>query len=103
MMFGQRDWLFQQEARKPRDVGETLGRFWEYFRHYTPLLIAVALLVIASTFVQVQIPNLMGQAVDCFLAPVAAPGVADTSAANCWYSTLSPAASQADHLAGLGG
>ena len=39
MMMGQRDWLFQPEARKPRAVGETLGRFWLYFRRYRPVLV----------------------------------------------------------------
>src|SRR5437660_5497908 len=31
VMFGRGDWLLQQEARKPKAVGETLGRFWSYF------------------------------------------------------------------------
>jgi ATP-binding cassette subfamily B protein len=89
MMMAQRDWLFQQEARKPRAVGETLGRFWSYFRRYSYVLLAVMVLVVVSTFLQVEIPNLMGQAVDCYLAPVSVAGT-------CWYSTVSP-------LPGLGG
>jgi hypothetical protein len=42
MMFGGggRDWLFQTEARKPKSVGETLRRFWSYFRGYTHVLAA---------------------------------------------------------------
>jgi len=71
-MMGQQTWMFQQEARKPRAVGETLGRFWRYFRRYTHVLIAVVVLVIASTFLQVAVPSLMGQAVDCFLVPAPA-------------------------------
>jgi ATP-binding cassette subfamily B protein len=89
MMMGQRDWLFQQEARKPRAVGETLRRFWSYFGRYTHVLLGVGVLVSVSTFLQVEIPNLMGQAVDCFLAPPAIAG-------SCWYSAMSP-------LPGLGG
>src|SRR5438094_4450340 len=90
MMFGgQRDWLFQQEARKPRAVGETLGRFWTYFRGYAHVLVSVGVLVVVSTFLQVSIPGLMGQAVDCFLAPAAVAG-------NCWYTTAVPSG-------GLGG
>src|SRR5437867_2729710 len=90
MMFGgQRDWLFQQEAREPRAVAETLGRFWTYFRGYAHVLVTVGALVIVSTFLQVSIPGLMGQAVDCFLAPAAVAG-------NCWYTTAVPSG-------GLGG
>jgi ATP-binding cassette subfamily B multidrug efflux pump len=83
MLGGQRDWLFQQEARKPRAVAETLGRFWRYFRGYAYVLTTVGVLVIVSTFLQVEIPSLMGQAVDCFLAPTAVAG-------NCWYTTVAP-------------
>jgi hypothetical protein len=31
-MMGQRDWFLRAEARKPVAVGETLRRFWTYFR-----------------------------------------------------------------------
>ena len=103
MMIGQRDWVFQQEARKPRAVGETLARFWSYFRRYTHVLALVVLLVVISTFLQVSIPNLMGQAVDCFLAPASQGVVASTSAANCWYATLPPQASAGEYVQGLGG
>ncbi len=94
MMLGGRDWLFQQEARKPRAVSETLARFWSYFAHYRFVLAAVVVLVVITTFLQVEIPILMGQAVDCFLAPVAA---------NCWYTTVDPLASEGGRLAALGG
>src|SRR5258708_3659574 len=94
MMVGNRDWLFQEEARKPRAVGETLGRFWNYFRRYAHVLIAVAVLIVVSTFLQVSVPNLMGQAVDCYLVP--AP-------ASCWYTVANPQATAAENIAGLGG
>jgi ATP-binding cassette subfamily B multidrug efflux pump len=114
MMGGQRDWLFQTEARKPTAVRETLGRFSQYFRRFTPILLCVATLVVVGTYLQVSIPNLMGQAVDCYLTPAtatvaagntatAAPAVANASAANCWYTTLGPQASTAEYAAGLGG
>jgi ATP-binding cassette subfamily B protein len=105
-MMGQQNWLLQSEARKPRAVAETLGRFWTYFSRYWPILLGVVTLVVASTALQVAVPALIGQAVDCFIAPVApsvvGPTVVGTSAANCWYTTMSPTASQAEHLAGLG-
>jgi ATP-binding cassette, subfamily B, multidrug efflux pump len=103
MMLGQQNWIFQQEARKPKAVGETLGRFWRYFRRYTHVLAAVGLLVVVSTYLQVAIPNLMGQAVDCFLAPAAQGAVASTSAANCWYTTLPAQPSPDEYIRGLGG
>ena len=77
MMMGQRDWIFQQEASKPRAVTETLGRFWSYFRRYSHVLLAAGALVIVGTYLQVEIPILMGQAIDCFIAP---------NPATCWYA-----------------
>jgi ATP-binding cassette, subfamily B, multidrug efflux pump len=103
MMLGQRDWVFQQEARKPRAVGETLERFWRYFRRYTHVLALVAVLVLISTYLQVAIPNLMGQAVDCFLAPATRGAVASASAGHCWYTTLPPQPTPDDYIRGLGG
>src|SRR6266851_1642685 len=105
MMFGRQDWLFQQEARKPTAVAETLGRFWSYFRRYGLVLVAVAVLVVVSTGLQVAVPNLMGQAVDCYLAPATQPqsNIASTSEAHCWFATLPPNATVDDYIAGLGG
>ena len=93
-MMMQRDWVFQQEARKPKAVGETLASLWRYFRRYAHVLVGVGVLVVVSTFLQVTIPNLIGQAVDCFLAPTA-PG------ARCWFAT--PASTSDEQLQGLAG
>ena len=103
MMFGQRDWFFQQEARKPTAVGETLARFWTYVRGYTFILVAVAILLVITTFLQVAVPNLMGQAVDCYLAPATAQNssIATTSEQRCWFATLPPNSTTQDYLAGL--
>src|SRR3984893_6548135 len=108
MIGGQRDWLLQSEARKANAVRETLGRFSHYFRPFSPILVVVAALVVVGTYLQVSIPNLMGQAVDCYLSPVAAaPEVASTSAAHCWHPPLgaadTPQPSPAEYAAGLGG
>src|SRR5438874_7057457 len=105
MMIGQRDWLFQQEARKPKAVGETLGRFWSYFRTYSPILILVGMVVVISTYIQVAIPNLIGQAVDCYMAPAtqAQATIATTSEAHCWFTTVPPTATTTDFISGLGG
>ncbi|HEY1298535.1 MAG TPA: ABC transporter ATP-binding protein [Chloroflexota bacterium] len=101
MMMGNRDWLFQQEARKPTAVAETLGRFWRYFRQYSVVLVIEAVLVITTTYLQVIVPSLIGQAVDCFLAPATQVNAADTSEAHCWIATLPPNATTADYLQGL--
>src|SRR5205085_1297449 len=103
MMMGNRDWLFQQEARKPRAVGETLGRFWSYFRQYSFVLVLEALLIISSTYLQVIVPNLIGQAVDCYLAPATQSGATVTSDAHCWFATLPATATTSDYVTGLAG
>src|SRR5204863_189497 len=83
----QRDWLFQQEARKPTAVGETLGRFWSYFRQYSHVLIVVAVVIVISTYLQVLVPSLIGQAVDCYLTPATQTGAAQASETHCWISS----------------
>ena len=57
MMMGNRDWLFQQEARKPTAVGETLGRFWSYFRQYSSSWSSWRCWSSLSTYLQVIIPT----------------------------------------------
>ena len=87
--------MLEQEALKPQNVSRSLARFGRYFRPYWPALIAVALLVIASTWTQVTTPDLTGQVVDCYLAPSASADLAGlalpasvTSGAgsNCWFA-----------------
>ncbi|MBX3014403.1 MAG: ABC transporter ATP-binding protein, partial [Caldilineaceae bacterium] len=99
--------LLQDEVRKPRSVRLTLGRFSRYFRPYWHWLLVVALLLVINAWVQVITPGLIGQAVDCYLAPQAAAAVAlpagSTSASeqNCWYDTLPPNASAEARMGGL--
>src|SRR5262245_56004621 len=91
--------FFGQESLKPKNLSETLARFGRYFGSYWPLLIVVALLVITSTWTQVTTPELVAQAVDCYLTP--ATGLASSSfslgpasttsapavAENCWLAS----------------
>ena len=110
---------FAAETSKPRSAGATLGRLWQFFRHYSWALLLVALLIIGSTYMQVLIPDLTGQAVDCYLSPFtvaaaagdgAAGGLADLLSAgggteafsNCWYTTPRLDATAAETLSGLG-
>jgi ATP-binding cassette subfamily B protein len=94
-MFGGQDGLrriMSQDASKPRDLGQTLARFGRYFKPFWPALILVGVMVVLSTWTQVITPELTGQAVDCYLAPVASqafsasPGVlpAGEGTRNCW-------------------
>ncbi len=96
-MFGGQDGLrriMSQDTLKPKNLGETLARFGSYFKPYWPMLLLVAALVIVSTWTQVTTPDLIGQAVDCYLAPAAAsvfggfPGAPAVEAppSNCWLA-----------------
>ena len=110
---------FAAETSKPRSAGATLGRLWRYFRPYSLALLLVALLIIGSTYMQILIPNLTGQAVDCYLTPfTTARAAGDTAGAglgellaagggqeafgNCWYTTPSLDATAGETLSGLG-
>ena len=94
-MFGDR--MLRQETLKPKSVGATLSRFSSYFRPYWWVLIFVAALMAVNAYTQVIGPNLIGQAVDCFLAPAVIGDSADSgggielqtesnSQANCWWA-----------------
>lgn len=108
--------MLAQETSKPRAVGATLARFWRYFGRYKLILLVVVVLVIASTYTQVLVPDLLGQAVDCYLTPATAKafsngtsfpgmpsGAATSTGTNCWYTTVNPQWTTNDYIAGLGG
>ena len=113
--------MMRQETSKAENVSGTLLRLGQYFRPYWVVLILVALLIIGGTWAQVKSPDLIGQAVDCFLTPAtaealqsqtglpsgqpAAPGglgVSQAAQTNCWYTTVNPNATPADNIRGLG-
>ncbi len=107
------------ETSKAHSIRGTMQRLWRYFRQYGLVLLLVALLVITSTYMQVLIPNLTGQAVDCYLGPYTTAAMAGGSAAmtavptdaieqsdafsNCWYTTPDLGATEEEAIAGLGG
>ncbi len=110
--------IFGAETRKARSVSGTLRRLWHYFRRYGWVLLIVAVLIVASTYMQVLIPNLTGQAVDCYLGPFSAGLAAGESAdflaslagnaeagafSNCWYTSPDITASAAETTRGFGG
>lgn len=114
--------LLERDVVKPKNVSVTLGRFWKYFRRYWVALIAVLVLMVITTWTQIVGPDLIGQAVDCYLftenpfasmmaaAPVAATenNPVATPARTCWYdtadfTTMDTEAANAAKISGLGG
>lgn len=99
--------LMSQETVKPRAMGDTLRRFGGYFKPYWYILLMVVVVVIGSTWAQVTAPELIGQAVDCYLSPAvssALPGfpAADAAQSNCTLETSPTTLSSAARLTGLG-
>lgn len=98
--------LMERDVIKPKNVSATLARFWPYFRQRWYALIIVAILMIIATWTQVEGPNLIGQAVDCYIVQenpfaslIAANGGTEAqsiqSTRNCWFdstdfNTLTP-------------
>jgi ATP-binding cassette subfamily B protein len=110
--------LFSVEERKARSVGGTLRRLWTYFNQYKLALLLVAAFVITGTYMQVVIPDLTGQVVDCYLGPfaagsaagemngtagiAAAVGESSTAFSNCWYTTPDVQATSDDVIRDMG-
>jgi ATP-binding cassette subfamily B protein len=124
-MFDRQAQLLGTETRKARSVSKTLGRLLRYFKQYILVLVLVAVFVIVGTYFQVLVPDLTGQAVDCYLGPFAAQLAAGDAArdsglapgdfaaqaqdgeegafGNCWYTTPDENATAEATLAGFGG
>lgn len=115
-MFDRQAQLLGTEASKARRIGPTLRRFWNYLKQYRLVLLITAVLVIAGTYMQVLIPDLTGQAVDCYLSPYVAQAAMDQTAGgtadllegagsaadnNCWYTTVDGDAGRNQILSGL--
>ncbi|MCP4425782.1 MAG: ABC transporter ATP-binding protein [Chloroflexi bacterium] len=71
MMGHRQDRILGAEARKAQSVSATLKRLGGYFRPYMLALLGTAVLALAGTYMQVLIPDLIGQSVDCYLSPYA--------------------------------
>jgi len=96
-MFGGQDGMrrmMDKDLVKPKNIGHTLARFGRYFERFWFALIIVLAFIIVATWTQVTVPDLLGQATDCYLTPIAErsfgnfTGTGTTSAAstNCWLS-----------------
>jgi len=64
--------FLDQEARRAKSTRATLSRLLGYFAPYRAILLGVGVLIILGTLVNVATPFLIGQAVDCFIAPTPA-------------------------------
>ena len=117
-MFRDNQRLFGQETSKPtQKVSVTLGRFFRYYKPYVFQYSLVFVMMIIATWTQVVAPELMGQAVDCFLTPASISTIAPEAAGfseffqeqgeaqenNCTYAEVQPDWTADDYLAGLGG
>jgi len=122
-MFHQ-DRAFRTEEKKAESVSGTILRLSRYFRRYWLMMLGVAVFIIAGTYMQVLVPDLTGQVVDCYLTPYVAgsnasqatsgqlpldmplqdePGARSGAASNCWYTTADPQATAEETIAGIGG
>src|SRR5262249_13887996 len=93
--------LMSGQTLKPKNVSATLARFWKYFRKRWYLLLFVAVLMLYSTWTQVTGPEIMGQAVGCYLfqQTFQTPGGGSTPTGinkTCWYTTRDAKAIDAD-------
>ncbi|MEP7284364.1 MAG: ABC transporter ATP-binding protein [Chloroflexota bacterium] len=61
--------LMDRETSKPKSVGSTLARFGHYFGRYWFALVLVLIFMVLGTWSQVTVPEVIGQAVDCYLFP----------------------------------
>jgi ATP-binding cassette subfamily B protein len=86
--------LLNTETQKPKNAAATLARFWYYFKPYWYAVALTVILIVASVVMQVSTPNLLGQAVDCYLVP---------QASACWYAVVPAGADIATRLSGLSG
>ena len=74
--------IFERETLKPKDLSATLRRFAHYFRNYIFGLVVALTLILIATWTQVYSPELIGQAVDCYLFPQ------PQSVETCWYADI---------------
>jgi len=105
---GGRMMVLERDASKPKNTSDTLRRFGHYLRPYWPVLLLAALFIITATWAQVTVPQLLGQATDCYLTP---PTVANTGGvvpavqaqSSCWYEPGYARLTTEERIAGLGG
>lgn len=89
--------MLDQETSKPTNLSETIQRFAAYFRRYWLGGAIAILLIVAATWTQVVSPDIIGQAVDCYLFP-------QPQLNACWFDPLPEGGRTiAQSVSGLGG
>lgn len=123
-MLGRHEQVFKTEERKAESVTGTLKRLGRQFRPYGVALVVILLLVVIATWMQVLIPDLTGQTVDCYLSPYALSsrmqgslgnlpldqltggempaGAGPAFDSNCWFTDPKPDTTAEEALKGLG-
>jgi ATP-binding cassette subfamily B protein len=86
--------ILERDALKPKNLSDTMRRFGRYFRPYWFSVVLAMAFIAANTWTQVVTPDLIRQAVDCYLFP--------TTPAACTYATITMNMDGAARLAGLG-
>lgn len=91
--------MMERDVLKPKNVSATLARFWSYFAKFLPMVLLTVGLVVFGTWTQVVAPDVIGQAVDCYLTPASLSRAGSTCA-------VSPAdlakMTDAEKVAGVG-
>ena len=119
-MFHQ-DHILKTEADKAGSTWPTLKRLGKRFKPYTLIMIVVLFLIVLNAYLQVLVPDMTGQVVDCYISPYMAgqtTGLTDagdlmamagdtafdqTAAAdNCWYTTPNATATAEETISGMG-
>ncbi len=85
--------LLESDTRKAASTAATLVRFWQYFRRFWFALVLVVVMMLISVWTQVTAPEILGQAVDCYLFP--------QPTSTCWYAAVGANASVDTKVAGL--
>ena len=87
--------MMSHDTLKATSVPDTLKRFGKYFKPYWPMLVLVAIFVVSATWARVVSPDMIGQVVDCYLAPSVPEGFGNSPApggddpdlqSNCWLA-----------------
>jgi ATP-binding cassette, subfamily B, multidrug efflux pump len=102
-MFGNPSRVLGQETRKARSTRGTIARFGSYFKSYWYGLVLVLVFILISSWANILGPELIGQAVDCYIFPQQPMQEQMTGeSAACWFDDIAYDAEISDKLAGLG-
>lgn len=85
--------MMEGEALRARNIGATLSRFGSYFGRNRVLVVLALITIAAGVWTNVLIPDVLGEATDCFLVP---------NEQNCDYFTVDPNWTTGERIAGLG-